>query len=207
MSVLSQLLEHKMVAIIRGAKTSAVMEIAGALYAGGIRALEITFNSPDALKTVEELSAKMGGKLLLGMGTVLSAKAAKDAVSAGAKFIISPTVDKATIRATRRLGAVSIPGAFTATEILYAHNNGGEIIKVFPASVGAGYIKDILGPLPHISLMPTGGITLENAREYFKAGAVAVGVGSSLVNTKQEITGEYLKQLSAKAREFVRIVN
>ena len=206
MTTLSQILEHKIVAIIRGANPDDVLKIAKALHEGGIKLLEITFNSPNALMLVNELSTQMGEELLIGMGTVLDAATAKDAISAGAKFIISPTLNIETIQATKKHGVVSMPGAFTATEILAAYDNGGDIIKVFPASVGTDYIRDLRGPLPHIPLMPTGGVNLQNIRQYFEAGAVAVGIGSALVDTKQEVTDEYLKQLTEKARQFVQTI-
>jgi 2-dehydro-3-deoxyphosphogluconate aldolase/(4S)-4-hydroxy-2-oxoglutarate aldolase len=206
MTTLSKILEHKIVVIIRGANPGDVLKIASALHEGGIRILEITFNSPNALSVVNELSTQMGEELLIGMGTVLDATTAKDAISAGAKFIISPTLNLKTIQATKKNGAVSIPGAFTATEILSAYEQGGDIIKVFPASVSPNYIRDLHGPFPQIPLMPTGGINIENIEEYLKAGSVAVGIGSALVDSKQEVTKEYLKQLTEKADEFVQIV-
>lgn len=206
MTPLSRILKHKIVAIIRGADPADILNIAQALYRGGIRVVEITFNSPNAVRAVNQLSTTMGESMLIGMGTVLEVKTVKEAVSAGAKFIISPSLDIEIIRATKQLGAVSIPGAFTATEILSAHNAGADIVKVFPASVGANYIKDLRGPFPHIPLMPTGGITIENMEEYLKTGAVAVGIGGALVDTKQKVTEEYLAQLTGKAAKFVQIV-
>jgi 2-dehydro-3-deoxyphosphogluconate aldolase/(4S)-4-hydroxy-2-oxoglutarate aldolase len=206
MSTLSKILEHKIIAIIRGANPDDVLKIANALHEGGIRILEITFNSPHALTVVNELSNQMGKELSIGMGTVLNAATARDAIAAGAKFIISPSLDIETIRATKKQGAVSIPGAFTATEILAAYNQGGDIIKVFPASVGTNYIRDLHGPFPYIPLMPTGGINLQNIREYLHTGAVAVGIGSSLVDSKQEVSEDYLKQLKDRAYKFVQIV-
>lgn len=207
MTVLSQILQHKIVAIVRGANPDDVLKIAGALHKGGIRLLEITFDSPDALNAVKALSSQMENELLIGMGTVLNATTAKQAIAAGAKFIISPAFNIETIQTTKELGAVSIPGAFTATEILTAYKSGADIIKIFPASAGAAYIKNIRGPFPYIPLMPTGGVTINNVRGFLKAGAVAVGIGSDLVNTKQDINDEYLKQLTEKANEFVEIAN
>lgn len=206
MPVLNKILEHKIVAIIRGAEPGDVIKIINALYDGGIRVLEITMNSQDALSVIERINKEAGNKLLIGAGTVLDAKTAKDAIAAGAKFIISPSFDPDTIDTTKKYGAVSIPGAFTATEILAAYKAGGDIIKIFPASVGVQYIKDIRGPLPHIPLMPTGGIHLENIGSYFKAGAVAAGIGSALVDTSKQITKDYLQDLKNKAEKFVGAV-
>ncbi|HEY4205773.1 MAG TPA: bifunctional 4-hydroxy-2-oxoglutarate aldolase/2-dehydro-3-deoxy-phosphogluconate aldolase [Puia sp.] len=202
MSVLEQILQYKIVAILRGVRPDAVPEVAAALHAGGIRCLEITLNSPNALAVILSLSVKMGDRLLIGAGTVLDATGARQAIDAGARFVISPTLDIPTITYTRQAGAVSIPGAFTATEILTAYRNGADIVKVFPASVGVGYFKDLRGPLPHIPLMPTGGVNLENIKEYHKAGAVAFGVGSALVDGKLDVTDLFLQQLTGAAVKF-----
>ncbi|WP_375416702.1 bifunctional 4-hydroxy-2-oxoglutarate aldolase/2-dehydro-3-deoxy-phosphogluconate aldolase [uncultured Hymenobacter sp.] len=206
MTPLAHILEHKVVAIVRGADPKSLLPIAEALHAGGVRTIEITLNSPGALASIEEVAGAMRGRMLVGAGTVLDPETARAALLAGAQYIISPTLNKKTIRMTKRYGAVSIPGAFTATEILAAYEAGGDIIKVFPASVGATYFKDIAGPLPFIPLMPTGGVSLENIQEFQRAGAVAFGLGSALVDTKQEVTAEYLAQLTDKARQFVQAV-
>ena len=206
MTILSQILQHKIVAIIRGANPADVLKITRALYDGSIRLIEVTYNSPNALDLVKELSDVMGDKMLIGMGTILNAESAKNAINECAKFIISPNLDIETIQVTKQMGAVSIPGGYTATEIVMAHENGGDIIKVFPAP-GVDYIKNIRGPLDHIPLMPTGGVTLNNVSDYFRAGAVAVGIGSDLVNTKQEVSDKYLEQLTEKAKAFVQIAN
>jgi len=201
-TTLQQILENKIVAILRGVRPDAVPEVAAALHAGGIRCLEITLNSPGALAMIKDLSARMGDRLLVGAGTVLDAAEARAAIAAGASFIISPALDIPTIQVTRQLQAISIPGAFTATEILTAYKNGADIIKVFPASVGVGYFRDLRGPLPHIPLMPTGGVNLENIADYHKAGAAAFGIGSALVDGKQPVTDEYLRRLTDMARKF-----
>src|SRR6266496_294412 len=195
MNILSQILEHKIVSIIRGADPDDVLKIAEALHEGGVKILEVAFNSPNALSVVKELSLKMENKLVIGMGTVLDAATAEQAIEAGAKFIISPSYNDDIIQTTKQLGAVSIPGAFTPTEIVNAFNAGGDIIKVFPAASNVNYIKEIRAPLPHIPLMPTGGVTLGNIKEFQKAGAVAFGIGSALVNTKEKVTNEYLNKL------------
>ena len=134
MNPLAHILEHKVVAIVRGANPPDLLRIAEALHAGGVRLMEVTLNSPGALASIEEISRAMDGKLLVGAGTVLDPETARAALLAGAKYIISPTLNKKTIRMTKRYGAVSIPGAYTATEILQAYECGGDIIKVFPAS-------------------------------------------------------------------------
>ena len=206
MTTLAQLLQYKIVAIIRGARPEDVLPIAKALSAGGIKALEITINSPKALSVIERIADTIGDDILVGAGTVLDAETARAAISAGAQFIISPTLDIATIKTTRRYGAVSIPGAYTATEILTAYTAGGDIIKVFPAATPQ-YIKDIRGPLPQIPIMPTGGVTVDNIADFQKAGAIAFGIGSALVNTKQKVSDEYLQQLTNQAQKFLQAIS
>jgi 2-dehydro-3-deoxyphosphogluconate aldolase / (4S)-4-hydroxy-2-oxoglutarate aldolase len=202
MNVLQQILEHKIVAIIRGARPTDVLKIASALNEGGVRLLEVTLNSPGALKSIEQLSGEMDGKMVIGAGTVLDAASAKEAIAAGARFVISPVLDEEVIRTTRRYGAVSIPGAYTPTEVLKAYVLGGDIIKVFP-SAGAGYLKDLLAPLPQLPLMPTGGINHQNITAFREAGAVAFGIGSALVDAKQPLTEGTLRDLKTKAQQLV----
>jgi 2-dehydro-3-deoxyphosphogluconate aldolase/(4S)-4-hydroxy-2-oxoglutarate aldolase len=206
-TVLSHLLEHKLVAIIRGAAPDDLVHIVRALHAGGIRSVEITINSDKPLASIERVTGELGDDMMVGAGTVLDPETARAALLAGARFIISPTLNKKTIRMTKRYGAVSIPGAFTPTEILTAYEHGADIVKVFPASLGAAYFKDVKGPLPHIPLMPTGGVTLENIPDFQRAGAAAFGLGSALVNTSQPVTDDYLRQLTDKARQFVQAIS
>src|SRR5260221_4411478 len=159
MNALSQILKNKIVAIIRGANPADVLKIADALCKGDVNVLEITLNSPDALPVIEELANKMADKMLIGAGTVLNAVTAKAAIEAAAEFIISPNVNIETIQITKQYGAVSIPGAYTATEIVNAYTNGGDIIKIFPPS-HPKYIKKLLGPPAHIPMLPTRGFNL-----------------------------------------------
>ena len=206
MSVLSHILHHKLVAIIRGIQSGDVLPVAHALYKGGFRTLEITLNSPGALAAIETVAHQLQGRVVVGAGTVLDAASAKAAISSGAEFIISPSLDIDTIQQTKSLGKVSIPGAFTATEIFQAYKNGGDIIKVFPASIGADYIRDLKGPFPQIPLMPTGGIHLKNIRDFQLAGAAAFGIGSALVNAKEPVTDVSLQALMARAGQFIQAV-
>lgn len=207
MTTLSGILNHKIVAIIRGAKPDDVLLIASALSEGGVKHLEVTLNSPDALTAINKIASKLNDVVTVGAGTVLDANMAKEAIESGAKFVISPSLDIETILATKQGGAVSIPGAFSATEIFTAYKHGADIIKVFPASVGPGYIKDLRGPFPQIPLMPTGGVNLSNIREFQKAGAVAFGVGSALVDTSLKISDAYLNDLIEKAKKYVEAVS
>ncbi len=207
MTTLSGILNHKIVAIIRGAKPDDVLLIASALSEGGVKHLEVTLNSLNALTAISKIASTLSDVVTVGAGTVLDATMAKEAIDAGAKFIISPSLDIETIQATKQAGAVSIPGAFSATEIFTAFKQGADIIKVFPASVGPGYIKDLRGPFPQIPLMPTGGVNLSNIREFQKAGAVAFGVGSALVDTSLTISDAYLNDLIEKAKKYVEAVS
>jgi 2-dehydro-3-deoxyphosphogluconate aldolase/(4S)-4-hydroxy-2-oxoglutarate aldolase len=149
----------------------------------------------------------MQGRMHVGAGTVLDPETARLALLAGAEYIISPTYCAETIRMTKRYGAVSIPGAMTPTEILAAYTAGGDIIKVFPASVGPSLFKEIRGPLPHIPLMPTGGVNLDNIKSYKDAGAVAYGIGGALVNSAKPVTDEFLEALRDSARAFIQAVS
>lgn len=205
MTTLSQITVHKIVAILRGIQADDVLKIAGALCDGGVKIIEVTLNSPNALLAIEQLNSAYGNQLLVGAGTVLDISDAKAAMAAGAKFLISPNVDIAVIRAAKDAGILSIPGAFTPTEIITAHNNGADIVKVFPAP-DAAYIKNILAPLNHIKLMPTGGINLTNIKAFKDAGATAFGIGSSLVNNQSIIDETYLHQLTIKAGNFIAAI-
>ena len=201
MNPLAHILAHEVVVILRGADPNNLLRIVQALYAGRVRTMEIPLNSPGALTSIEEISRKMEGQILVGAGTVLDSETARAVLLVGARFIISPTLNKKTIRMTKRYGTVSIPGAYTATEILQAYEYGGDIIKVFPASAGGpGYFKDIAGPLPFIPLMPTGGVSLDNIKGFADAKAAAFGLGSALVDTWEVATDEYLTRLTARAR-------
>ena len=205
MNTLSKILQYKIVAIIRNINPQDIIKISESLYAGGIRIMEITMNSMKPLEAIEELAEKFGDKMIIGAGTVLDPETARLAISSGAKFILSPTLNIKTIRMAKRYGVVCIPGAYTPTEILSAYSNGGDIIKVFPAT-SPSYIKAISGPLPQIPLLPTGGISLDNIKDFQKAGAVGFGLGSALVDFKKEITDESLLSLTKKAKLYVDAV-
>ncbi|MFL6516510.1 MAG: bifunctional 4-hydroxy-2-oxoglutarate aldolase/2-dehydro-3-deoxy-phosphogluconate aldolase [Bacillus sp. (in: firmicutes)] len=207
MSLLQQIINSGVVAVIRGAKPDTIIPIAKSLAAGGVIAIEITAETPGALRLIEMVSIELGDQVIAGAGTVLDPETARTAIMHGAKFIFSPTVNQDTIKITKRYGVISVPGAMTPTEILTGYECGADLIKVFPANLlGPGYLKDVHGPLPHIPLMPTGGIDLSNAGSYIKAGAVAVGVGSTLVDTKKAMDEEYFLQLTEKASRFVNEV-
>ncbi|WP_066188373.1 bifunctional 4-hydroxy-2-oxoglutarate aldolase/2-dehydro-3-deoxy-phosphogluconate aldolase [Gracilibacillus timonensis] len=203
MNILQEIYKHRLVAIIRGVPSSEVMNVVESLYAGGIRILEITVDTPNAFHWIEKVRERYQGEVIAGAGTVLDAETARSAIMAGAQFIFSPTVDKETIVMAKRYGIVSIPGAMTPTEILTAYESGADIIKVFPATVlGPSYLKDIQGPLPQIPLMPTGGVNLDNIADYFAVGAVAAGIGSSLVKKQSSYSTQDLQALTDRAKAF-----
>lgn len=205
MVVTDLLIKHKIVAIIRGAQPGDVLNIVHALSAGGIHAVEITLNSIDALQVIRNVANDVKDNMLVGAGTVLNASSALAAIDAGAQFIISPSFDVETINATKKRSVVSIPGAYTPTEIVKAFEAGADIVKVFPAQ-SAQYIKDIRGPLSHIPMMPTGGVNISNIRAFQDAGAVAFGIGSSLVDSKQKVTNDYLAMLTGNAAALVNAI-
>jgi 2-dehydro-3-deoxyphosphogluconate aldolase/(4S)-4-hydroxy-2-oxoglutarate aldolase len=200
---LTRILSTRIVAILRGADPDSVLSIIDALHAGGISNVEITLNSPNALELIHRARDVMGDRMLVGAGTVLDPEGARAAIDAGARFIISPALDEDTVRYTLGAGVVSIPGALTPTEILRAYRLGADIVKVFPASAGPGYIRDIRAPLSHIPLMPTGGIRPDNVKAYRDAGGVAFGVGSALVDARIPVTEEYLLTIRETARAFI----
>jgi 2-dehydro-3-deoxyphosphogluconate aldolase/(4S)-4-hydroxy-2-oxoglutarate aldolase len=203
-STLSQILRRRLIAIVRGARPEDFPAIVSALYEGGVTMIEVTMNSLDPLEVLREASRFWGDRVLLGAGTVMDADTVRTAVDAGARFILSPHLDPAVVAATLACGAISIPGAFTPTEIVAAHRLGADIVKVFPASAGTAYFKDLRGPLPHIPLMPTGGVNLSNIGAFAAAGAVAFGVGSSLVDTTHPIN---TTELTARAKRFMAAIN
>jgi 2-dehydro-3-deoxyphosphogluconate aldolase / (4S)-4-hydroxy-2-oxoglutarate aldolase len=204
MYTIQHVFEHKLIAIIRGASPTEIHRIVDALYEGGVRTLEITINSPKALKVIEEVADSSADRMLIGAGTVLDPETARLAITAGAQFIVSPTLDPDTIEMTKKYGALSVPGAMTPTEILTAYIAGADLIKVFPASaVGPAFFREMSGPLPHIPLMPTGGVNLDNIGEYARAGAKAFGLGSALTDTSKGFNDEALKNLTAKAKAFL----
>ncbi|WML49186.1 bifunctional 4-hydroxy-2-oxoglutarate aldolase/2-dehydro-3-deoxy-phosphogluconate aldolase [Neobacillus sp. PS3-34] len=201
---IEEIKKRRIVAVIRHAKPDTIIPIAHALYAGGVSALEITMETPRAIQVIEALRSEFTNEVLVGPELFWMAKQQERPVMSGAQFVFSPTVNKETIQMTKRYGVISVPGAMTPTEILTAYEAGADLIKVFPAHVlGPAYFKAVAGPIPHIPLMPTGGIDVDNIVDYFKAGAVAAGVGSTLVDASREISDENLLRLTNKACLFI----
>ena len=191
------------IAIIRTNNASELIEVTDAIKAGGVDIIEVTMTTPNALSVINSVSAKYDDEILVGVGSVLDSETARAAMLAGAKFVVSPVTRPDIIEMCNRYGTVVMPGAFTPTEILKAWEAGADYVKVFPSSgVGPGYIKDIKAPMPHISLVPTGGVNLNNAVEFIRAGAAALGVGSALVNNKV-ISDGLLNRLTENAKQLV----
>ncbi len=198
--------ECGIVAIIRANSSNELIEAAVAIQTGGVDVIEITMTTPDALQVIGEVSARLGNAVLIGVGSVLDAETARAAMLAGAEFVVSPVTKPDIIEICNRYGKAVIPGAFTPTEILYAWETGADYVKVFPSSgVGPSYIKDIKAPLPQIPLIPTGGINVNNAAEFLKAGASALGVGSALVSSDIIDSGNFTV-LTERAEKLVAAV-
>lgn len=194
------------VAIVRLDDYGHAADLVGALAAGGIDAVEFTFTNPAAGRAIEAAKAAHGDKVLVGAGTVLDPETARYAILHGADFIVTPTLNVDTIRLCRRYSAPTVIGAFTPTEILAAWQEGATFVKVFPASsVGPRYLKDVLGPLPQIKLVPTGGVSLENAGEFIRAGAAVIAVGSNLVD-EASVAAEQWDRLRKRASDYVAAV-
>lgn len=198
--------ESGVVAIVRLDDYSSAAEMVHALIRGGITAVEFTYTNPAAGAAVATVKAALGNAVQVGAGTVLDPETARAAILQGADFIVTPIVNVPTIELCRRYSIPTVIGSFTATEILTAWQAGATFVKVFPASaVGPGYLKDIRGPLPQVKLIPTGGVTLQNAGDFIRAGASAIAVGGNLVDAKTVQEQEWQK-LTDRASAFVEAV-
>jgi 2-dehydro-3-deoxyphosphogluconate aldolase / (4S)-4-hydroxy-2-oxoglutarate aldolase len=194
------------VAVIRMKDPARLRAVVDALADGGVRALEVTMTVPRAVELIRELAPTMPPGFILGAGTVVDAASAHAVIDAGARFIVSPVFRRAVIEACHQHDVPAMPGCFSPTEILDAHDAGADVIKVFPATMlGPQYLKDVRAPLPQVKLMPTGGVTLDNAGDWIRAGAVAVGVGSALVDTKAIDAGRF-EVIAANARKVLASV-
>lgn len=191
---LDRVLKTGMVAIIRASSGEQLVNVARALYEGGIDVIEVTFTVPNAVEVLEAVHKDLGKKILLGAGTVLDPETARTAFLAGAQFLVSPTVNLDVIKMSNRYDKLCMTGAYTPTEILTAWEAGADVVKVFPAEIGGPpYLKAIKGPLPQVRLMPTGGVNLETMHDFLKAGACAVGLGSSLVEKDAVEKGDFAR--------------
>jgi len=180
------------VAVIRLKDAARLRSVVDALAAGGIRALEVTMTVPRAVDLIRELAPALPDGFLLGAGTVVDARTAIAVIDAGASFVVGPVFRREVIDACHERGVAAMPGCFSPTEILAAHDAGADIVKVFPATaLGPQFIKDVRAPLPQVKLMPTGGVTIENAGDWIRAGAAAVGIGSALIDAKAIDSGRF----------------
>jgi 2-dehydro-3-deoxyphosphogluconate aldolase / (4S)-4-hydroxy-2-oxoglutarate aldolase len=204
---LSRMRELGVVPIVRVGNSEDAFRAVEAVVAGGISVVEITMSVPNALRVMEKVVERYGEDVLLGAGTVLDTETCRAALLAGAEFIVTPALDVKVIETSRRYGKACIPGALTPTEIVTAWQAGADVVKVFPCAPigGAKYLKSIRGPLPQIDLIPTGGVNLETAGDYIRAGAVAVAVGGELVSGKALREGK-TDTITASARKFVEAV-
>ncbi len=201
--------KEKVIAIVRGADPQQCMKIAQALYDGGIRLMEITYNqkSPESFRTtadaIDALAKAFEGRMLIGAGTVTTPELVELTAAAGGKFIISPDANASVIRRTRELGLVSIPGALTPTEIMSAHHAGADFVKLFPvAQLGIPYVKAVTAPISHVKLLAVGGVNENNIADYLNAGLYGAGIGGNLANKKWIEAGEYDK-ITQTARTIV----
>ena len=196
----------RVVAVIRMKDPARLRAVVDAIAEGGVRAIEVTMTVPGAIELIRTLASSLPDDILLGAGTVTDAATARAVIDAGARYVVSPVFRREVIAACHERDVAVAPGCFTPTEILDAHDCGADIIKVFPATaLGPQYIKDVRAPLPQVRLMPTGGVSLDNAGDWIRAGAVAVGVGSALLDTKAIEEGRF-EVLTANARRIVASV-
>jgi len=204
--ILERIVNCGVIAVVRLSSSSQLERVADAIREGGVDVIEFTMTTPGALRMIEETASRLGDAVLLGAGTVLDRETARACIMAGAQFVVSPILDFPSIEVCHRYDKVAIPGTFTPTELLRSWEAGADLVKVFPAScLGPRFIKDVLAPLPQVRLVPTGGVSKENAGEYIRAGAVAVAVGSELVNNKLVQQGNFA-QLTENARALVEAV-
>jgi len=192
------------IAVVRLPDAKDLRAAAVALAAGGVAAVEITLTTPGAREAITQLASDKGmARCVVGAGTVLDEQAARDVLARGARFVVSPTLDRGVVRLCREQGVTCIPGAFTPTELLEAWRAGASVVKLFPASTGGPrYLREVLAPLPFLRVVPSGGVSLENAAEWVRAGAAAISVGSALV-TPALVREAQWSELTARAREFV----
>jgi len=196
-----------LIPVVRATSAKEAMAVAEAIKAGGVPILEITMTVPDAVKAIAELTEYYDDEVLVGAGTVLDAETARACILAGARFIVSPSLDLGTIEMCKRYSVVVTPGALTPTEVITAWQAGADAVKIFPCGAvgGAKYLRALKAPFPQVEMIPTGGISLNSAAEFIKAGAIALGVGSDLVDIKAIRSGQQEKVTEA-ARAYIAVV-
>ncbi len=205
--IINQIRETGIVPVIRAASEDEARKLIEAILAGGISIFEVTMTVPNAVSLIKSLVADFGDQAIIGAGTVLDTEMAQNCLAAGAKFVVSPALNLSVIETCRREKVAVFPGALTPTEIVAAWQAGADAVKIFPANAvgGASYLKAIKAPLPNIELMPTGGVTLATIGDFIRAGAIAVGVGSDLADTKAISAGE-AEKVTQTARLYLEAV-
>ena len=205
-STLEEMARTGIVAVVRVPESSRLIQVVRAMCEGGVTCVEITMTTPNALEVIHEAAREMGEEACLGVGTVLDAETARAAILAGAQYVVAPTLNEDVIRMAHRYSKPVVPGAFTPTEILRAWEAGADVVKVFPASVGGpDYFKAIKGPLPHVKLSPTGGVDLDTAADFIRAGAEFLGVGGELVKKTDVAEGRF-DALRERAARYIQII-
>ena len=206
MKAIDQILTHKIVAIIRLDDYDRAVEVARALVGGGIPALEFTLTGRGAIEAIAAVRKALGDAACVGVGSVLQPEQAHAAIESGAQFVVTPAVRKQVIAACVNRGTLVLSGGFTPTELLEAYEAGSELVKLFPAQQGGPrYLKDVLAPLPFLKLVPTGGVSPDNARDYLAAGAVALGMGGNLVSKQAVAAGDF-GRITATAQASVAAI-
>ncbi len=205
--IISAIEETGLVPVVRASSSDEAMRVIDAIKEGGVSVLEITMTVPGAVKVIEEVVAKYGSDATVGAGTVLDPETARACILAGAQFVVSPALNLGTIELCRRYSVPVMPGALTPTEVVTAWQAGADFVKVFPCGSmgGASYIKNLKGPLPHIKFIPTGGVSLNTAADFIKAGSSALGVGTDLVDVKAIRAGE-AHVVTERAKQFTQII-
>jgi 2-dehydro-3-deoxyphosphogluconate aldolase / (4S)-4-hydroxy-2-oxoglutarate aldolase len=196
-----------LIPVLRAKSVAQGHAVVRAMIAGGVNVVEVTMTVPGAVDLLKELKKEYGADLLLGSGTVTTAEQAEATIEAGAEFVVSPSLHPEVIAKTKALGKISCPGALTPTEAITAWNAGADYVKIFPCSAlgGASYLKSLLAPFPQLKIIPTGGVTLETAASFIKAGARALGVGSDLVNLAAVDAGKP-ETITETAKEFLKVL-
>jgi 2-dehydro-3-deoxyphosphogluconate aldolase/(4S)-4-hydroxy-2-oxoglutarate aldolase len=202
-TTLSRIHDLGLLAVIRGPSVDLTLKMVEALVAGGVYGIEITYTTPNAAEVVQSLDAQFGDQIVLGMGTLTEPEQAAEAQSAGAQFLVSPHCELELAQAMGATGLAVMIGALTPSEVVQAHKLGSDVVKIFPGSVGGpDYMKALRGPFPDIPMMPTGGVDADNLRDWFAAGAFAVGAGSALCPTDWAKAGRFA-DITERARDFV----
>jgi 2-dehydro-3-deoxyphosphogluconate aldolase/(4S)-4-hydroxy-2-oxoglutarate aldolase len=204
---LHSLLEIGIVPIVRADSAEKALRAAQAICRGGLRALEVTMTVPKAIQVIEKVADEFGAEMLIGAGSVLDAETARACMLAGAEFFVTPALNPKTIEICRRYGKLVMPGALTPTEVLTAWEAGADLVKIFPCGNlgGPKYIRALKAPLPQVLMVPTGGVSLDNTAEFFKAGSSAVAVGSELCD-KQAMADGRFEVIEQNARQFLEVV-